>query len=95
MDMVDYGRFALAFVFVIVLIYAIGWVAKKVGLQQRLQGIKSSRGQIEIIDSLMIDPRRRLVLIKHAGKEHLVLLGPQQDTVIDSHDPSATTPHDA
>ncbi|HBM13514.1 MAG TPA: flagellar biosynthesis protein FliO, partial [Rhodospirillaceae bacterium] len=37
-----------------------------------------------IVDSLTLDPRRRLVLVRRDGVEHLLLLGAQSDLAIET-----------
>lgn len=86
MEMVEIGRFIASLAFVIGLILAVAWIAKRVGLERKLNLKASQFKRIEIIDRMMIDPRRRLVLIRRDGREHLLLLGTTHDLVIESYD---------
>ncbi|MHA1558733.1 MAG: flagellar biosynthetic protein FliO [Alphaproteobacteria bacterium] len=51
--------------------------------QQRFSGFyRSNQKQIHIVESLYLDPKRRIVLVKCCGDEHALLLGPNNDIVI-------------
>ena len=43
-----------------------------------------SAKRLHIVDSLTLDPRRRLVLVRRDGMEHLLLLGAQSDLAIET-----------
>ncbi|MBC7768320.1 MAG: flagellar biosynthetic protein FliO [Phycisphaerales bacterium] len=47
-----------------------------------LQGGASAPRRLKLSESLMLDPRRRLVLVRCDGREHLILLGPSGDIVV-------------
>ena len=86
MDMVDLSRVFIAFGVVVVLIFAVAAIAKKLGLHNKLSGMQSGEKRLKIVDALAIDPRRRLVLIQRDDKEHLVLLNQQQDLLIETYE---------
>ncbi len=85
MDQVDIGRFILSFAFVVGLVFVAAWVTRKLGIEGRFKKT-SAESRLQVIDSLMIDPRRRLVLIRRDAREHLLLLSANQDVVIESYD---------
>jgi len=84
MEAVDPLRIIISFTFVLGLIglcamgaRAImrrnpGWLAQKPG------------ARLQIVESKMLDARRKLVLIKRDEQEHLLLLSPQGEIVIES-----------
>lgn len=84
MDVANLGRIFLSLALVVALIFLVGWMMKRTGLNRRWHGGASADGRLGIVSSLMIDPRRRLVLIRRDNKEHLLLLGANQDLVIES-----------
>ena len=86
MEYIEIGRFLLSFLFVIFLILLVAWLAKRFGLEKRFSQKASSEARMEVLDRLMIDPRHRLVLIRRDKKEHLILLGANQDLLIESFD---------
>lgn len=90
MDTVDVGRFILSFAFVVLLVFAAAWLTRKLGLEKRWKQ-SSEDARLKVVDSLMIDPRRRLVLIRRDAREHLVLLNASGDVVIESYDADHAT----
>ncbi|HEV2548460.1 MAG TPA: flagellar biosynthetic protein FliO [Stellaceae bacterium] len=77
-----YGRFLLALIFVVALIVAIAWLVRRFGLGGRFVAAGGTR-RLAILEVLPLDGKRRLVLLKRDGVEHLVLLGQQSDLVIE------------
>jgi flagellar protein FliO/FliZ len=77
-----YWRFVGAFVLVVGLIFAVAWIAKRLGLGGR---IVSSRGKrrLSVQEVLPLDGKRRLVLVKRDGIEHLLLIGMNDDLVVE------------
>lgn len=80
----DYLRFALAFVFVMALILAIAWGVRRFGLAgPAMPGIGRKR-RINIVESIVLDAKRRIVMIRCDESEYLVLLGQGNDLVLKS-----------
>jgi flagellar protein FliO/FliZ len=78
----SYARFVLALAFVLLLIVACAWVARRFGLGGRLVAAGGKR-RLAILEVLPLDGRRRLVLLKRDGVEHLLLLGQPGDLVVE------------
>lgn len=78
--MPDLLRAALALGIVIALIIAFGAVLRRFG--DRVP--KRAGKRLAVTESLAIDPRRRLVLVRIDEREHLLLLGPGGDIVVGS-----------
>ncbi len=83
MEEVSILRFVLAFAFVLGLI---GLFA--VGLKRfsgRLPGMKlGGAGRLKVVEMAYVSPRHRLVLISRDGVEHLLLIGPDSQTVVET-----------
>jgi flagellar protein FliO/FliZ len=77
-----YWRFLLALLFVIALIAGCAWIARRFGFAGRFAAPGGKR-RLGIIEVLPLDGRRRLVLLRRDNVEHLVLLGMQNDLVIE------------
>lgn len=77
-----YWRFLLALAFVVALIGACAWIARRLGLAGRL-ATRGGQRRLAILEVLPLDGKRRLVLLKRDGVEHLLLLGQQNDLVIE------------
>lgn len=72
-----YIRFALALVLVIGLIALIAWLLRRFGITGRLapgSGVPTGRRRLSVVEACNVDGRRRLVLVRRDGVEHLVLL---------------------
>lgn len=82
MGLDSYWRFVLALAFVILLILACAWVARRLGLGGRLVA-KGGQRRLAILEVLPLDGKRRLVLMRRDNVEHLLLIGHQTDLVIE------------
>lgn len=83
MDFRHYLTFVSALVFVLALIFLLAWVARRFGFGgASVTG--GGRRRLALVEALPIDAKRRLVLVKRDGVEHLLLLGPDTDTVIET-----------
>jgi len=83
MDFQHYLTFVSALVFVVALIFLLAWIARRFGLG----GVGTPTGgrrRLSLVDTLPIDAKRRLVIVRRDGVEHLLLLGPNTDTVIET-----------
>jgi len=79
-----YWRFALALLLVVALIFAAAWVARRLGLGGRLVAVGGKKRRLAIVEVLPLDGKRRLVLLRRDGAEHLVLLGLGNDLLVES-----------
>ena len=80
----SYMRFALALIFVLGLILCVGWVARRYAPgSMAFRSLRGKERRLAILESLPLDNRRRLVLIRRDGKQHLLLIGGSTDMVIE------------
>jgi len=84
MDLGSYLRFVLALVFVLGLIAAMAWVVRRYGPAGIALRATGGARRVAIVEVTPVDARRRLVLIRRDGVEHLLLLGAANDLVIES-----------
>ena len=84
MDYDSYLRFALALIMVLGLIGLTAWGARRLGLINNLTASGSRGRRLSVVESAAIDTKRRLVLIRRDQVEHLILLGPDGNTVIET-----------
>jgi flagellar protein FliO/FliZ len=82
MDPSEYLRFAAALIFVLALLGAFAFAARAMGFLQNV-GRKPGSRRLSTIESLMLDARRRVVIVRRDGKEHVILLGPNSETVLE------------
>jgi flagellar protein FliO/FliZ len=78
-----YWRVVGALFVVLALILAVAWIAKRLGLGGRLATPRGKR-RLALQEVLPLDGKRRLVLLKRDGVEHLLLLGINNDIVIET-----------
>lgn len=78
-------RVFAAMAFVVALMGGLAFVMKKLGLSDNPSSPSPKKRRLQIAESLALDSRRRLVLVQRDEKQHLVILGPNSETVIE-HD---------
>ncbi|MEE9139577.1 MAG: flagellar biosynthetic protein FliO [Alphaproteobacteria bacterium] len=84
MDVETYIQFLLALVFVLALIGVLAWLTRRFGFGLIPAAPGRSRRRLSVVETKSIDAKRRLVLIRRDNREHLVLLGPNSETVVES-----------
>jgi flagellar protein FliO/FliZ len=77
-----YWRFVLALAFVVLLIGVCAWLARRFGLGGRFV-VAGAKRRLGIVEVLPLGGKHRLVLLRRDEAEHLVLLGPHTDLVIE------------
>jgi len=82
MDLVSGLRFIMALVVVIGLIAALAWILRRYGAGRVTLG--ATKGRLGVVEATHIDAKRRLVLIRRDGTEHLLLLSPSAETVVET-----------
>jgi flagellar protein FliO/FliZ len=85
-ESVSWLRILLAFAIVSGLLGLFGFALKYIGSKGlRLPGLKARGRRMSVVESLPLDARRRLVIVRCDADEHLLLLGAGQDIVVESH----------
>jgi flagellar protein FliO/FliZ len=74
-------KFALAFLLVLGLIALGAWTLRRFGLG--MAGPVGRGRRLAVVESLALDARHRLVLVRRDDREHLILLG-AGETVVES-----------
>lgn len=82
MDGPDYIKFAAALVFVLALMGALGFVMKRVGAGSQL--ISTGKRRLKIVETLPLDGRRKAVILQRDERQHLVILGPSGETIVET-----------
>jgi len=77
-------RAVLALVLVLGLIGGAAWAARRFGpsLWFGARGPKRERN-LAVLESLPLDTRHRLVLVRRGERKHLLLIGPNQSLVVE------------
>jgi flagellar protein FliO/FliZ len=82
MDLIDFGRYLGALLLVLGLLGAAALGARRFGLPGVVKGASTRR--LSLVETLMIGPRHKLFLLRRDGVEHLVLMGPQGASVVET-----------
>jgi len=83
MDAPVYLRFVASLVLVLGLMLGLLWVLRRFGLGGMVAR-PSARRRLAVIESMSLDGRRRLVLVRRDAAEHLLLIGGATDVVVES-----------
>ncbi len=76
-------RLVMALGVVLLLMGGLALVMKKLGLSTNSSIKTSDKRRLKVMESLPLDARRRLVIVKCDNKEHLVILGANSECIID------------
>jgi flagellar protein FliO/FliZ len=90
MDLLDFARYIGALLLVLGLVGGAGLAARRFGLGGLVKPAATRR--LAIVESLMVAPRQRLLIIRRDGVEHLVLSGPEGTSVIETGIPAQALP---
>ncbi len=88
MDLEVYFRFLLALLLVLALIAGLAWAVRRFGLGGRLAPNRGKSSRLSIAEVKVVDSRRKLILVRRDSCEHLVLLGPSQDLLLETGIPA-------
>lgn len=93
MDLGDYLRTVFALLFVLGLIGLLYLLARQYGAQRFGFGAaRTGPGtRLTVLEARSLGARHRLVLVRRDGVEHLLLLGPDRDLVVEAGIPARET----
>ena len=92
MDLIDFSRYFAALLVVLGLLGGFALLARRGWIPSSIQGVSGLSGlagprperRLSVKETLILDPRRRVVIVKADGEEHVLLLGPERETVLSS-----------
>lgn len=82
MENIVYLRFVISLVLVIGLMLLVLWALRRFGFGGMVAR-PGSRRRLSLVESMAVDNRRRLLLVRRDGVEHLLLVGGPQDVVVE------------
>ncbi len=85
MEYVSLGRVVLAFAIVLALMLGLAWAARRFGVDKRFRG-EGRELTMSTEEVLYLDPRRRIVIVKRRSRRYVLLLGTQQEILLESYD---------
>jgi flagellar protein FliO/FliZ len=82
MNLLDLARAIFGLAFVLGLIGVVAWAARRYA-PQVMAKLSAERGErrLKVIETLVLDPARRLVLVKVDDEERLILLGEGRELI--------------
>jgi len=90
---ISWVRLILAFSIVLGLMGGLAFALKYIGMRGialPMRGLRQRR--LTVVESLSVDTRRRFVILRCDGREHLLLLSANQDIVIETNLPTDPAP---
>ncbi|XBQ15324.1 MAG: flagellar biosynthetic protein FliO [Oceanicaulis sp.] len=87
MDLIDFSRYFAALLVVLGLLGGFALVLRKGWLPMGLPGFvpgERAERRLAVRESLVLDPRRRVVIVRSDDTEHVLLLGPERETVLET-----------
>ena len=89
MELTDYIQYVVALAFVLALIGILFWALKK--FRSSSMGTGPGGRRLDVVEGAVIDSKRRLVLVRRDNVEHLLLIGPAHDVVVEKVIQNAAT----
>lgn len=90
MDLIDFARYLGALMLVLALVGFAALAARRYGLPGIASGTAQRR--LHIVETLMLGPRQKLFLLRQDDREHLILVGPQGASVVETGVPVQSAP---
>lgn len=85
-------RMVASLIVVIALMGGLAMLIKRLGLTNLPAINKTDNPRLKVVERIPLDPRRQLILISRDQQEHLILLGHENETVIEGNiKPTAKT----
>ena len=99
MDLIDFSRYFAALLVVLGLLggFALlarrGWIPGAAVNLSGFSGLSGPRAErrLKVQETLILDPRRRLLIVRIDDEEHVLLLGPERETCLSTR-PVAAEP---
>lgn len=82
MEPTAYLRVIVSLVLVVGLMLAVLWALRRFNIGGMVAR-PSSRRRLAVVETMAVDSRRRLILVRRDGVEHLLMIGGAQDVVIE------------
>ncbi len=87
MELLPYIKYIAVLILVLGLIALLAFIARKFGVVPKADSKRGERKRLGITQVTSVDAKRKLVLVRRDDQEHLLLLGPERDLVIETNIP--------
>ena len=88
MESTDILRFLASLIFVLALMGGLWLALRKLGLSGTSMISSAGKRRLKVVEILPIDPRRKAIILRRDDTEHLVILGPSSETVVETQIPA-------
>lgn len=88
MDYQDYLKFFAALIFVLSLMGGLSFILKRTGWGQGEMispKLSKTKKRLKIVEILPLDLKRKAVILERDNTQHLVILGPSGETVVETN----------
>jgi flagellar protein FliO/FliZ len=85
-DLIDFARYLGALMLVLALVGFAALAARRFGVPGIISANATRR--LAVVETLMLDARHKLFILRRDDKEHLVLVGPEGTSVVESGIPA-------
>lgn len=97
MEWVSLVRVVVSFAFVMALMLGLSWLARKMKLPERITraryGSANAEHMLAVEDTLFLDPRHKMVVVRRGAKRHVLVLSAQNQPfaplLVESYDGDA------
>ena len=87
METTEILRFITALIFVVSLMGILWIILKKIGINGGFTIQPGNKRRLKIVEVLPIDAKHKAILLRRDNKEHLVILGTNSETVVETSIP--------
>lgn len=82
MEYYDYLKFFIALIFIVSLMGALAFILKRF-VPGGTPFVAPSKRRLKIVEMLILDHKRKALLIKRDDQEHLIIIGQNSDIVVE------------
>lgn len=88
MESTEILRFLASLLFVLSLMGGLWLFLRKLGLNGPSMITPVTKRRLRVVEVLPLDPRRKAILLRRDDREHLVILGPSGETIVETQIPA-------
>ncbi|HNQ92147.1 MAG TPA: flagellar biosynthetic protein FliO [Alphaproteobacteria bacterium] len=88
MESTEILRFLASLIFVLALMGGLWILLRKLGLNGPSMMTPVAKRRMKVVEVLPLDPRRKAILLRRDDTDHLVILGPSGETVVETQIPA-------
>ena len=87
-DLPQFVKLALSLAIVVSLMGGLAFILKKLGLATEAHMKSGTDNRLKIVESIPMDARRRAVILRRDDQDHVVILGPNGETIVETNIPA-------